>query len=63
MKVSTVLRVVPIIKARSYTTKHGEVSRKNFLVLDSIIISVSSTFQAQISGSTRPYTKNCFNSC
>ena len=63
MKVSTILHVVPIIKARSYTTKHGEVSRKNSLVLDSMLISVSSTFQAQISGSIRPYTKNCFNSC
>ena len=63
MKVSTFLRTVSIIEVRSYTTKHGEVSRKNYLVLDSILISVGSTFQAQISGSIRPYTKNCFNSC
>lgn len=63
MKVSTTLYIVSIIKERSYTTEHGEVSRKNSLVLDSILISVSSTFQAQISGSFRPYTKSCFNSC
>ena len=63
MKVSTFSTFCSILKARSYTTKHGEVSRKNSLVLDSISISVSSTFQAQISGSFRPYTKNCFNSC
>ena len=63
MKVSTYSTFCPILKVRSYTTKHGEVSRKNSLVLDSILISVSFTFQAQISGSLRPYTKNCFNSC
>ena len=63
MKVSTSSTFCPILKVRSYTTKHGEVSRKNSLVLDSILISVSFTFQAQISGSLRPYTKNCFNSC
>lgn len=34
---------------------------KTFFVLDSIKISVSSIFQAQISGSVRPYSKNCFN--
>ena len=63
MKVSTFSTFCPILKARSYTTKHGKVSRKNSLVLDSMLISVSFTFQAQISGSLRPYTKNCFNSC
>ena len=63
MKVSTFSTFCPILKARSYTTKHGRRSRKNSLVLDSMLISVSSTFQAQISGSLRPYTKNCFNSC
>ena len=63
MKVSTSSLFCSILKARSYTTKHGEVSRKNSLVLDSMKISVSSTLQAQISGSVRPYTKNCFNSC
>ena len=63
MKVSTFSTFCSILKARSYTTKHGEGSRKNSLVLDSMLISVSSTFQAQISGSLRPYTKNCFNSC
>ena len=63
MKVSTFSTFYPILKARSYTTKHGKVSRKNSLVLDSMLISVSFTFQAQISGSLRPYTKNCFNSC
>lgn len=36
MKVSTTFYIVSIIKARSYTTEHGEVSRKNSLVLDSI---------------------------
>ena len=63
MKVSTSSVFCSILKARSYTTKHGRRSRKNSLVLDSMLISVSSTFQAQISGSPRPYTKNCFNSC
>ena len=53
MKVSTSSTFCPILKVRSYTTKHGEVSRKNSLVLDSILISVSSTFQAQISGSPK----------
>ena len=32
------------IDSRSQTTKHGEVSRKNLQVLDSILISVSSIF-------------------
>jgi len=45
------------------TTKHVALSRKYFFVLDGILISVSSTFQAQISGSLRPYIKNCFNYC
>ena len=34
---------------------------KTFFVLDSMIISVSPIFQAQMSGSIRPYSKNCFN--
>ena len=46
---------------RSYTTKHGRRSRINFFVKDSILISVSLIFQAQISGITNPYTKDCFN--
>ena len=50
-KVSTSVMLCSILKARSYTTKHGRRSRKSLLVSDSIEIRVSSAFQAQISGS------------
>ncbi|MCR4644561.1 MAG: hypothetical protein K5695_04015, partial [Oscillospiraceae bacterium] len=46
------------------TTTHGGVSRRLLLKLKPVYQSVlGSPFQAQISGTLSPYTKDCFNAC
>ena len=47
---------------RMYTTTHGTTSRRLYLELKTVCKSVlEPPFQAQISGTLSPYTKDCFN--
>ena len=49
---------------RMYTTTHGTTSRRLYLELKTVCKSVlEPPFQAQISGTLSPYTKDCFNTC
>ena len=47
---------------RMHTTTHGRTSRRLYLELKTVCKSVlEPPFQAQISGTLSPYTKDCFN--
>ncbi len=56
--------LVKFVLGRVHTTAHGEVSCRLHQKLKPVCQSVpESPIQAQISGVSSPYTKDCFNTC